>query len=62
MKDKSCKRCGTKKNITRHHIFGKDYPQSIYLCRSCHNLIHNGKPITRFIGKLMIVSPKDGGK
>lgn len=43
-----CKKCGSKKNVTLHHIFSKSlYPQMktdidnlIPLCRKCHDDYH----------------------
>jgi len=40
MKKNWCKDCGTKKNLTKHHIFGKDYQHKIIFCWSCHKKRH----------------------
>jgi 5-methylcytosine-specific restriction endonuclease McrA len=45
-RDKRCRLCGSKKNLTIHHIFPKGSPERYkdenltVLCRQCHNLVN----------------------
>lgn len=41
MKIGKCARCGKKKLLTKHSLVGNHRPPFRYLCRKCHDKVHN---------------------
>lgn len=38
---KKCARCGSTKNLQRHHVSYKNNKRGIVLCQHCHAALHN---------------------
>ena len=43
-----CKRCGSKKNLERHHHDYSKPREIVWLCKDCHQKVTNGETSSRF--------------